>query len=93
MAGAFVARVATVTESDVEHAVGSERELAAVVVRLRLVDPENELRHVRWRRPRPSAERVFLDPRVAVAVREVDVELRCRRARTRDRATPVHRRR
>jgi hypothetical protein len=40
MSGPFVVRGAAVAERDVEVPVGSERELTAVVVRLRLVDDE-----------------------------------------------------
>ncbi len=65
-----IAARASVAHADVELAVGAERELAAVVVRVRLVDPE-ELADL-LRRGRPSA--VLDHARVAVRVRVVDVE-------------------
>ena len=39
--GACVTLAATIAEPDVEHAVGTERELSAVVIRLRLVHSEH----------------------------------------------------
>ncbi len=44
MAGAAVVRTAPVAETDVQHGVRSERELAAVVIRLRLFNLEQRAR-------------------------------------------------
>ena len=53
-----VAARAAVAERDVQHAVGSERDLAAVVVRIRILDEEQLAPRMRCRRRRrPSCTR------------------------------------
>ena len=89
--GALVARAAAVAEPEVEHAVGAERELAAVVVRLRLVDGEHEAPGRRGRPRTVGSKRVLVDGRVAVDVGVVDVELRAVGGERRARAGPARR--
>ena len=69
-----VARNAAVTEADVEHPVGSEGHLAAVVVRVRLVDHQ-DLTSTRGNRD-IALHRVLVDVGVTARIGVVDVQLR-----------------
>jgi hypothetical protein len=71
---ALVVGRTAVAEPDVEVAVGTERELAAVVVRLRVVDGEEVA--LRSRVDHASVHGELVDSRVAVATGVVDVEVR-----------------
>ena len=74
VSGALVARGATVAERDVEIAIRSERELTAIVVRLRLLDDEQV--PARRRVGDPAVHRELVDVRVAGLVGVVHVDVR-----------------
>src|SRR2546430_4992902 len=73
-----VAPRAPVAHADVEHPVGPERHEPAVVVRMRLCDEEDQLRRGDVGNIGIRADRVAFDPRVAVVVGVVDVEVSVR---------------
>jgi hypothetical protein len=73
VSGADVVGVATVAERDVQHPVGAERELAAVVIGLRLVDLEEQAARPRIGDVPAHGELHHLG--IARPIRVIDVEL------------------